>query len=78
MGQDILHFADTSSGIKVFIDRKIEDKAAIGERYFKQMNEFSNVLKELSLIFGLAISTLHIYYDETGVYSNDKPPQTER
>lgn len=78
MGQDILYFADTPSGIKVFIDRKIEDKAAIGERYFKQMSEFSNVLKELSGIFGLAISTLHIYYDEVGVYSNDKPPQTEQ
>lgn len=73
MGQDILYFADTPNGIKVFIDRKIENKAAIGERYVKQMSEFSNVLKELSGIFGLAISTLHIYYDEAGVWLKIDP-----
>lgn len=72
MGQDILHFADTPNGIKVYIDRKIENKPAIGEKYFKQMSEFSNILKELAGIFGLAISTLHIYYDEAGVYPQKK------
>lgn len=71
MGQDILYFADTPNGIKVFIDRKIENKAAIGEKYVKQMSEFSNILQELSGIFGLAITTLHIYYDEVGTYSRD-------
>lgn len=68
MGQDILYFAETPNGIKVFIDRKIENKAAIGEKYVQQMSEFSNILKELSGVFGLAITTLHIYYDETGIY----------
>lgn len=32
------------------------------------MNEFSNVLKDLSGIFGLSITTLHIFYDEVGEF----------
>lgn len=63
-----MYFADTPNGIKVFIDRKIENKATIGAKYVKEMSEFSSVLKELSGIFGLAITTLHIFYDEVGTY----------
>ncbi|KAI5849605.1 hypothetical protein DFP73DRAFT_541210 [Morchella snyderi] len=65
-GQDILYFAETPNGVKVFVDRKIADKAAFAQKYVKEMNEFSNVLKDLSGIFGLSITTLHIFYDEVG------------
>ena len=65
-GQNITYFADSSSGIKIFLCNNILDKNKFMAANSAALNAFASILLDCTSVFALAPNTIHIFYDEVG------------
>lgn len=65
-GQDITYFADSSSGIKIFLSNSIVDRNKFMAENSSALNAFASILLDCASVFALARNTVHIFYDEVG------------
>lgn len=65
-GQNITYFADSSSGIKIFLINSIVDRNKFMAENSSALNAFASILLDCAGVFALARNTVHIYYDEVG------------
>lgn len=61
---DIIFLTEMPSGIRIFVERHVEQSFLRAQ--LNELTSFSSILIEVSFIFDLPISVLHIYYDNTG------------
>jgi hypothetical protein len=64
--QDIAYAGTSAGGIKVFLASNVPDTAAFIAENTKGVDTFSYILLDLSSIFNLPPSALHIFYDDRG------------
>ena len=65
-GQNITYFADSSSGIKIFLSNNIVDRNKFMAENSSALNAFASILLDCAGVFALARNTIHIFYDEVG------------
>ncbi|KAA6409490.1 MAG: hypothetical protein FRX48_07044 [Lasallia pustulata] len=65
-GQNITYFADSRSGIKLFLSNNIVDRNKFMAENSSALNAFAAILLECASAFALARNTIHIFYDEVG------------
>lgn len=65
-GQNITYFADSSSGIKIFLSNSIVDRNKFMAENSSALNAFASILLDCASVFALARDTVHIFYDEIG------------
>ncbi|KZF21370.1 HATPase_c domain-containing protein [Xylona heveae TC161] len=65
-GQDITFYADSASGLKIFLSNSMADKSNFLAENSKGLNAFSSVLLDCGDIFALRRDSLHVFYDENG------------
>lgn len=59
--------AETPSGMKVFLSKDlVASQSDLLQAYSQRMNQFSMLLKQVAEIYNLSLSSLHIFYDESG------------
>lgn len=63
---DVTYFGETAAGIKLFIDRNVQDKSGFVKKNTAAMAGLSKILKDVAEIYSLALTSLHIFYDENG------------
>ncbi|KAI9831960.1 MAG: hypothetical protein M1826_002688 [Phylliscum demangeonii] len=65
-GLNMSYMAETSSGIKVYVSNKVQNKPAFAAAHTSALDVFALILIDCGDIFGVPRTSLHIFYDDGG------------
>lgn len=64
--QNLSFYANSSRGIKIFLDNDLPDNDAFMRANSSALNDFASLLIDCAQVFALPLGCLHIFYDDHG------------